>query len=574
MNHEVNMNHKDFNAGAVPEHPRGRSSRLSPLPPHTTTARSARARSLEPTCGRARLTSRHPLAWAGVLTLALAACGGEEDDGLIPNIDIEDGFEIQSLVTGLDFPTAVALSGDRMWVSESGIAPPPTIKEVDAQGNATVLLSAAELPEGTLVPPLTDVTYHDGWLWITHLQRGVNDWNVGAVSRFDPSDPVDTFETVITNLPNAGDHHVNAIVFDDSGRAYISIGTATNSGVVGLDNLEITGWLDKYPEFHDFPPVDIVLDGDDFTTDNPLSEEPDDTAVTAPFMAFGSGPVDSGTIVPAATPTSPQNGIIAGNGTVYSFDPSAADAASTMTLEAWGLRNPFGIGIDPLEPDVLFATNNGADIRGVEGENTNPDELMVLGSRPIASDFDDLFAFGIGDGEPEYFGWPDYFHDPLDGSVVPVTDASFCTSDAADIVCPDFLLDESFRQTLDPQAAYSQFTLHSSANKFGFSPGAFGFTGDLFVAETGSFIPITGAETFTGYKVVRVDRLTGEVEDFAVNTGATADEVFDPAGFNKPIDVKFRDDGAMLIVDFGVFEPGLMINQPGTGKIWIVRATD
>jgi len=28
----------------------------------------------------------------------------------------------------------------------------------------------------------------------------------------------------------------------------------------------------------------------------------------------------------------------------------------------------------------------------------------------------------------------------------------------------------------------------------------------------------------------------------------------------------------MLIVDFGVFEPGLGISQSGTGKVWIVAA--
>ena len=56
--------------------------------------------------------------------------------------------------------------------------------------------------------------------------------------------------------------------------------------------------------------------------------------------------------------------------------------------------------------------------------------------------------------------------------------------------------------------------------------------------------------------------------DFIVNEGDTAEEIFDPASFNKPIDVKFRDD-VMFIVDFGVFEPGLDLMQPGTGKVWV-----
>jgi hypothetical protein len=56
--------------------------------------------------------------------------------------------------------------------------------------------------------------------------------------------------------------------------------------------------------------------------------------ITEPFMAFGGRPVPAGTVVKAPTPANPQQGIIAGGGMVYSFDPQAADIASTMRLEA------------------------------------------------------------------------------------------------------------------------------------------------------------------------------------------------------------------------------------------------
>jgi hypothetical protein len=42
-----------------------------------------------------------------------------------------------------------------------------------------------------------------------------------------------------------------------------------------------------------------------------------------------------------------------------------------------------------------------------------------------------------------------------------------------------------------------------------------------------------------------------------------------PTGFNKPIDVKIRKD-KMFIVDLGVYEPGLGLMDPGTGKLWVV----
>ncbi|MDQ3348753.1 MAG: hypothetical protein M3545_12390 [Acidobacteriota bacterium] len=45
----------------------------------------------------------------------------------------------------------------------------------------------------------------------------------------------------MTNLPSSGDHHTDEIAFDTAGRAYFSLGTATNSSVVGPDNSFITG---------------------------------------------------------------------------------------------------------------------------------------------------------------------------------------------------------------------------------------------------------------------------------------------------------------------------------------------
>jgi glucose/arabinose dehydrogenase len=36
-------------------------------------------------------------------------------------------------------------------------------------------------------------------------------------------------------------------------------------------------------------------------------------------------------------------------------------AALAMQLEAWGFRNPYGIGFDPSNKNQLFVSNNGAD---------------------------------------------------------------------------------------------------------------------------------------------------------------------------------------------------------------------
>lgn len=483
-------------------------------------------------------------------------------------LEVAPGYFLTPIVSDLNFPTAVAFSSERIWVSEAGILPgaPPIVKEVQLNGDTQVVLSATLLPEGQLLGPLTDVTYQEGWLWVTHRQTGANGWMVGAISRFQPDDPVNTFETVLSNLPSSGDHHTNEIIFDDSGRAFFSQGTATNASVVGADNWLVSPWLPDAELFHDFAPTEMVLNGEALPTQAPFPLDPTASLLTAPYMPFGSGPLPAGTVVPAATPLAPQQGIIAGNGSVYSFDP--ADPAATLTLEGWGLRNPFGIGIDPFDPTSLFVANNGADVRGIQGENATGD-FVLLGSRPIANDWDDLFVLTIG-GEQEFFGWPDFFHAPTSGEVLPVTDPMFCHSPVATIPCPSFVLESTFRDSLTTQPAFAQLELHSSANKFDFSTERkFKFQGDLFVAETGAFVPVTSAQEFSGYKVVRVDRDTGAVSDFIANRGTTPDELFDPEGFNKPIDVKFWRE-FMFVVDFGVFEPGLMIQEPNTGKLWLV----
>lgn len=281
---------------------------------------------------------------------------------------VAPGYFLTPVVLNLNFPTAVAFSDDRIWVSEAGHLPgvPAIVKELALDGTTQTVLSATMLAEDQLLGPLTDVTYREGWLWITHRQIGVNGWRVGAISRFQPDDPISTFETVLTDLPSSGDHHTNEIVFDESGRAYFSQGTATNASVVGADNWLVTQWLSNFELFHDFAPKEIVLSGAAFETQAPFPFDPTASLLTAPYMPFGSGAPPYGTVVSAATPQSPQQGIIAGNGAVYSFDP--ADPADTLRLEGWGLRNPYGIGIDPFYPTKLFVSNNGSDVRGVEGE--------------------------------------------------------------------------------------------------------------------------------------------------------------------------------------------------------------
>ncbi|MCP9237310.1 T9SS type A sorting domain-containing protein [Lewinella sp. JB7] len=498
-----------------------------------------------------------------------------EDDN-VPGVLVPEGYDLQLAITGLNYPSSITVGEGRYWITESGFDPqlPPTVMEITLSvgdtGVATAILSPDMLPMGTLAPPFTDVEYHKGMLYLAHRQKGVNDWLVGAYSRFSPDDPVNTFETIITNLPSVGDHSNNTIVFSPDGRAYFSQGSATNSSVVGADNAD---WVADAPMFSEIPAVDVTLNGTSFTARAPSPVDPDSNAVTAPYQPFDSGDVESGFVVPAATPENPVNGIIAGSGTVYSFDPDAEDSAATLRLEAWGLRNPFGLAFDATDSTRLFISNNGSDIRGRAGDPADPFDpstFVIVGNRPIAQDADEMFELRTG-GEVEFFGWPEFFHDPETNEPRGAADMMFCNSPAlSEEDCPGYIFTESFRNSLTVENAFASIGQYVSVTGFtAAKTDTFGYDGDLFVTESGSFGPQTGAFSFTGYKVTRVDSRTGETFDFVVNQGDDADALFVPEKLNKPLSTVFIGE-QLAIVDLGVAEPGINVFQAGTGKVWLL----
>ncbi len=493
------------------------------------------------------------------------------------NVTITPGYTMSAVATGLNFPTAITLHDDSVWVAEGGIAgTTPAVKQIGKDGHVTTVLQATDLPSGVLVSPLTGITFAEGKIWLSHRQT-VNSSGqvvpsgtagavpVGAISSFQPHDPVHSFETVVSGLPSFGDHPAPSVVFS-GGRMYFATGLPTNSSVVGPDN----GWAANNPTFHDFPAVDIFLSGTGYLNPTAFLGHAAASVITEPFMPFGSGTVPAGTKVPAATPSNPGSGIIiAGGGAVYSVDIHGDGDKNDnrghkpeIRLEAWGFRNDYGLGFDPFNDDLLFVSNNGSDSRG---------------SRPIANDWDDLFIVHPGQAA-QFFGWPDYFHDPTTRQPRPVTDSFFCPpGDTSTSVppCPQFAFSDNFRNTLRTQPAFAELENHSSANMFDFSADShFGFKGDIFIAETGSLPPGTGATSLVGYKIARVDRATGSASDFIAHIDQNESTIFPstpsncPAtSFNKPIDVKFKGSN-MFIADMGCIFPAP--TTAGTGKIWMV----
>jgi hypothetical protein len=184
------------------------------------------------------------------------------------NVVILPGYSLTAVTCGLNFPTAMTFYGDTIWVTEEGTATsPPAVKQIDNKGNVTTMLTASDLATGTIVSPLTGIVFGRGWFWLIHRQTnstGAPNVPVGVISRFKPSDPKGTFETVIAGFPSFGDHPNSQIVFSENGRAYINGAAPDNSGVVGPDN----GWAPTTPTLHDFPGVDIELSGKGYHTNS------------------------------------------------------------------------------------------------------------------------------------------------------------------------------------------------------------------------------------------------------------------------------------------------------------------
>jgi glucose/arabinose dehydrogenase len=329
---------------------------------------------------------------------------------------------------------------------------------------------------------------------------------------------------IVTDLPAKGDHQNNNIALGPDGKIYLGQGTTTNSGVVGEDNY-LFGWLDKYPEIHEVPCQDITLVGQNFESKDPLKNN--EKNLTGAYHKFGE----------QAFPGEVIKGNPKCGGSIIRFNPDG----SNLELVAWGLRNPFGLKFDPT--GQLWATFHGADVRG---------------SRPIFNDLDYLVKVEGGD----WYGWPEYFNG------TPVTDEKFHDPTKPK---PEFLWQKHPQISLP----YLTFSTHSATNGLAISPGgSFGFPNQIFIAEFGTFTPVTSGLNVTpaGFRVVRVNLETKQTEDFAKNILPGPAYLNQSGGLNRPSDIVFGPDQAMYIVDWGaakISDKGLELT-PQTGVIWRV----
>src|SRR5699024_1811025 len=416
------------------------------------------------------------------------------------------GYKIDVFASGLTTPINIDFTEEgTMLVADAGIT----------DGNGKVYQwknGAFELIADGFNPPLTGITAHEGKIYVAH-RRFITVIEADGTKR-----------DIVDRLPSNGDHHNNRVVFGPDGKMYFGQGTATNTGVVGLDN----DWVEEHPFFHDQVGDDVTLVGEDF-----------ETAGFLPTPADGlSRRIFTGGYAPYGVPNFPGDvvkGITRANGSILRANPDGTE----LELVAWGLRNPFRIRFD--SHGRLFAANHGMDVRGSRPFANSPDEFQLIEK-------------GVWYGFPDYTGGE------------PVTMTKFKPENEAQ---PRFLLQN---HPMQPPKPFTTFAPHSAAMGFSFNEHAdFGPIGVALIAEFGSDAPVsTGGKPMprVGHRVSWINMETGEVGIFAINEEGLPATMTGKGGFERPIDAVFGPDGTLYIADFGVAVGGDA--EAKTGVIWKV----
>jgi glucose/arabinose dehydrogenase len=422
------------------------------------------------------------------------------------DINISPGYAIEVFAEGLNSPSSILFTNEgEMYLADTGYTSyNPNISRL-VDGRFEVIADGFNVP-------LIGINYRDGNIYASH--RGTI-----TVIRRDG-----TRQDILSGLPSYGDYSNSKVAFGPDNKIYFGQGTATNSGVVGEDNL----WVVDYPFFHDYPGSYIMLNGQNYVTRNLFANLSDGTVLTGAFSPFG---------VPNQ-PYEVRKGVLRASGSILRSNFNGEE----LELVAWGLRSISYVKFDTA--NRLFVSNNGCDIRG---------------SRPIANAPDEFHIITPG----TWYGWPDY----VGGE--PVTNNRFAPEGGRQ---PEFLLTN---HPNIPPRPYVAFPPESTIIGFDFNNNSsFGRIGDIYIAEFGSILPRTYGGlvpqyTGVGHRISKIDINTGGVSTFAINKSGFSASITREGGFGRPADIAFGPDGAMYVVDMGINtreDPNVFL--PESGVIW------
>ncbi|MBH1941938.1 hypothetical protein I5677_13630 [Mobilitalea sibirica] len=423
------------------------------------------------------------------------------------DIAVPIGYQIEVFAQGIDTPIGIDFTerGD-LLIADSGIL----------SGNPKVLLLSngqfSTLAEGFNVP-ITGITYRNGSIYVAH--RGVI-----SIVQLDGS-----IQNIIYGLPSQGDFSNNKVSFGPDEKMYFGQGTATNSGVVGLDN----EWVFEHHFFSDRPGSYVMLNGQNFETQNMLIPVGTDIAYTGAFSAYAVANLQRFELIKRA---------IRASGSILRANPDGTE----LEQVTWGFRNPFNIQFDTFGRG--FISNQGYDNRGSRPITNAPDELHIL--------------------IPEtWYGWPDYSAGEL------VTLPKYAPANGPD---PELLFTN---HPSVPPRPFAVFPPNSNIMGFDFNiNSSFGELGDIYIATFGivrSNLPeVITTRPGVGHSIIKVDMDNGQLFTFVYNKSGLA-ATREEGGLGRPTDVKFGPDGEMYISDFSMTtEEDFYSYYPNTGVIWRV----
>jgi len=162
---------------------------------------------------------------------------------------------------------------------------------------------------------------------------------------------------IIKNIPNYGDYNKSLIRINEE-YLFVTIGSATNSGVVGLDN----SWIDDYPQNHDITPKSITINGINFGTEK-----------TGAFVPYKTRNI-KGQIITEH---------VIGNSSIIIYNLKTGAQGNF----AWGIRNMKGIDFN--SAGKILVAVGGMEDRGL---------------RPVKGDSDYIYQIK----KNAWYGFPDY----------------------------------------------------------------------------------------------------------------------------------------------------------------------